>query len=142
VRPDASLRRLEDTGPRTVRIHYPDWQDWQQQFVQRPHPVCAIRLAHDAVALVESVGDTDRLQWLGCPRRKSTASLSALVARSAALGRQFFMYTLDPLMAAAAGRLGLRLRGGRLMLLPLAHGAADWRQLAEGSWQLQSGDRM
>jgi hypothetical protein len=104
--------------------------------------VRVVRLAHDAVALVEPVGDTDRLQWLGCPPARTVASLSALIAQSDAAGRHFFLYTLDPLLAAAAKRLGLRLRGGRLMLLPLDHGAADWAKVAAAPWHLHSGDRM
>jgi hypothetical protein len=54
----------------------------------------------------------------------------------------FFMYTLDPLLAAAAVRLGLSIRAGLLMLLPIDSHRTDWRSLAGAEWCLHSGDRL
>ena len=139
---DAGWIRRFEASSQQVRLHYPRAEDWLQQFVQRPNPVRMLRLAHDALALIETVGTTDRLQWLGCPDDKRIACVAMLAACSAGAGRQFFMYTLDPLLAAAAQRCGLTLRGGRLMLLPLDHDAADWAKIAAAPWRLHSGDRM
>jgi hypothetical protein len=52
------------------------------------------------------------------------------------------MYTLDPLLAAAAGRLGLAIRGGFLLVLPIDRTKADLGELLTAPWGLQSGDRM
>jgi hypothetical protein len=125
-----------------VHFHYPGPEDWAQQFIRRAHPVRAVRLGHDVLALLETVGDTDRLQWLGCPHDKVIASVRRLAAASAASRRRFFMYTLDPLLAAAAARSGLGIRAGLVMLLPVDRGAADWSALAAAKWCLQSGDRL
>jgi hypothetical protein len=134
--------RVAAPGVEPVRFHYADPRDWQRQFTERPNPVRALRLAHDVVALVETVDTTDRLQWLSCPPHKAIASLGTLTAASAAAGRKFFMYTLDPLLARAALRLGLSLRAGLLMLLPIERDRTDWRALASADWCLHSGDRL
>jgi GNAT superfamily N-acetyltransferase len=101
-----------------AHFHYADRGDWEQQFLLRPHPVHAVRLRHDCLGLLEKVHGTDRLQCLACPGARATASLASLAAASGASGRRFFMYTLDPCEAAAARRLGLKVREGFLMLLP------------------------
>jgi len=137
------LRSRKLMHPRTeVHFHYSNSREWLAQFIQRPHLVRAVRLAHDTTAILESVGGTDRLQWLGAPRDKAIASLSLLAAASTAARRKFFMYTLDPLLAAAAVRLGLSIRAGLLMLLPIDAHRTDWRRLAAADWCLHSGDRL
>jgi ribosomal protein S18 acetylase RimI-like enzyme len=125
-----------------ARFHYADRGDWMRQFLHRPHPVRAVRVRHDSVALLEAVGPTERLQCLACPDDRSTASIGALAAASAAAARSFFMYTLDACQAAAARRLGLRARAGYLMLLPTGHAPRDWQALASARWFVQSGDRL
>jgi hypothetical protein len=125
-----------------VHFHYSSSRDWLQQFIQRPNLVRALRVSHDAAAILESVGGTDRLQWLGAPRDKTIASLSRLAAASTAARRKFFMYTLDPLLAKAAVRLGLSIRAGLLMLLPIDADRTDWQRLAGARWCLHSGDRL
>lgn len=125
-----------------VQFHYAARRDWLEQFVQRPNPVSAWRVSHDSTALIETVGSTDRLQWLGCPRRKAVASIAALASASAAAHRNFFMYTVDPLLAAAAGRLGLAIRGGFVLVLPIDRTKAALGELLTAPWGLQSGDRM
>jgi hypothetical protein len=137
------LRSRKLTHPETaVHFHYANPREWLAQFIQRPHLVRAVRLAHNATAILESVGGTDRLQWLGAPRDKAIASLSLLAAASSAARRKFFMYTLDPLLAAAAVRLGLSIRAGLVMLLPIDAHRTDWRTLAAADWCLHSGDRL
>jgi len=140
--PDVLQRRTHECSTDHVHFHYPSPEDWAQQFIRRANPVRAVRLGHDATALLETVGDTDRLQWLGCPRSRVFASVALLAAASAAARRRFFMYTLDPLLTAAAVRFGLTIRAGLVMLLPIDRGAADWSALAAATWCLQSGDRL
>lgn len=126
----------------TVRFHYERAEDWMQQFVGRPQPVRAVRLSHDSHALIESVGDTDRLQWLAGPHHSFASNITSLAAASLSLARKFFMYTLDPRQAAAARRIGLRVRDGYLLLLPTDRSHSDWRTLTSSAWSVQSGDRL
>jgi hypothetical protein len=125
-----------------VHFHYADPQDWLAQFVRRPRSVRAIRVAHDSLALLETVGATDRLQWLGCPHEKAVDTIGVLAAASAAQQRRFFMYTLDPLLARAANRVGLATRPGFVMLLPIDSSRVDWGAVAQSAWHVQSGDRI
>ncbi len=127
---------------RQAHFHYAHPDDREKQLIQRPHTVRAIRWGHDSLALVETVGSTDRLQWLACPKEKAVRSIAALTARSASAGRHFFMYTLDGCVAAAARRAGLRFRTGYLMLQPTGCSSADWNELAAAPWSVQSGDRI
>jgi hypothetical protein len=142
TRPHAGLmpRHREHDG--ALRFRYERAQDWEDQFIARPNPVRAIRLRHDSVALLETVGSTDRLQWLDCPARTAVASIRTLARASAAAGRIFFMYTQNPADAAAAARLGLRLRAGLLNVLTIGPPAAAAERLRTMPWRLQSGDRI
>jgi hypothetical protein len=140
-------RMAQELARRPARVgsahfHYARAEDLRQQFVQRPHPVRALRAAPDSLALVESVGSTDRLQWLTCPDGKVSSTIAALAARSAAASRGFFFYTLSPLQAAAARRVGLRVRNGYLMVQPSGCSRHDWETLAAATWSVQSGDRL
>ena len=137
----ASLAWRESSRASGARFLYPRADDWRRQFIVRPSPVRVLRLAHDSLALVETVGVTDRLQWLTAPREKATACISRLARASAAAGRQFFLYTLDPLLAAAARRIGLAIRPGYLMLWPTGHAHDAWRGIANAPWSVQSGHR-
>jgi GNAT superfamily N-acetyltransferase len=141
----AFARRQVERGreySRQAHFHYERTLDWIQQFIDRPHGVRAVRLAHDSLALIETVGATDRLQMLTCPDLKTTRCIAALAAASAVTGKKFFMYTLDPHQAAAALRAGLRIREGRLMVQPTGYSTAAWNALAAASWAVQSGDRL
>jgi hypothetical protein len=129
-------------GVLRAHFHYERAEDWRQQFLQRPHTVHIVRLAHDSYAAIEAVHGTDRLQLLVCPDRKRTRYIAALAAASAIAGRSFFMYTLDPTEAAAARRAHLRMRAGYLMLQPTGVLDDGWNRLAEAVWRVQSGDRM
>jgi hypothetical protein len=111
-------------------------------FIHRPRAVRALRLGHDSMALTETVGETDRLQWLCCPGEKVTRHIADLARTSAVRGRGFFMYTLSSCEAAAARRAGLKIREGHLMLLPTGRSAADWERLRRAAWQVESGDRL
>jgi GNAT superfamily N-acetyltransferase len=125
-----------------AHFHYERDEDWKSQLVRRPHPVRLVRWGHDSLALMESVGSTDRLQWLACPHEKAARNVAALAADSAAAGRRFFTYTLDALLATAARRAGLRIKEGYLMLLPTGHSTVDWAELVRATWAVQSGDRI
>jgi hypothetical protein len=125
-----------------AHFHYGCEQDWQQQFLLRPHAVHILRLAHDSYAVLEAAHDTDRLQLLVCPDHKRCSNMAALAAASAAAGRKFFMYTLAPAEAAAARRAGLQIRNGYLMLQPTGLETEGWKRLSGALWRVQSGDRM
>lgn len=129
-------------GDASAHFHYARDEDLRHQLIQRPHPVRALRAAHDSLAVVESVGSTDRLQWLACPHGKFSRTIAALVAQSVAASRRFFLYTLNPLYAAAARRVGLRVRNGYLMVQPSGCCPRDWEALATADWSVQSGDRL
>ncbi len=138
----AAFAERESSNAAGMRFLYACSGDWRRQFIDRPSPVRALRLAHDSLALIETVHGTDRLQWLACPREKVTAAIARLAAASAAAKRQFFLYTLDPLLAAAARRIGLGARPGYLMLWPTGHRTEAWSRLANAFWTVQSGDRL
>ncbi|HTC52651.1 MAG TPA: GNAT family N-acetyltransferase [Steroidobacteraceae bacterium] len=125
-----------------AHFHYEHAADWRQQFLQRPHKVRIVRLAHDSYAAIEPVNGTDRLQLLVCPGAKRARNIARLAAASAAAGRKFFMYTLDPTEVAAARRAKLRIRAGLLMLQPTGVAGDGWERLAGAVWRVQSGDRM
>ena len=129
-------------GTPRAHFHYERAEDWREQFLQRPHKVRIVRLAHDSYAAIEAVNGTDRLQLLVCPDGKRARNIAALAAASAAAGLKFFMYTLDPNEAAAGCRAQLRIRGGFLMLLRTGLEGDDWDRLAGAVWRVQSGDRM
>jgi GNAT superfamily N-acetyltransferase len=129
--------------PAQAGFHYPDVKAWVSQMVERPHPVQPLRVGASCRALVENVGGTDRLQWLDGDDRERVAAVAALAARALHRRRHFFMYSTRPGDAEAAHRLGLQVRPGCMIVLPLGagHGATvrDWATLP---WHVQSGDRM
>jgi GNAT superfamily N-acetyltransferase len=138
----AAFAHRESSHPPGMRFLYSRASDWRRQFIDRPYEVRALRLAHDSLALIETVRGTDRLQWLACPREKISGAIARLAAATAAARRQFFLYTLDPLIAAAARRIGLGVRPGYLMLWPTGHRTEAWNRIANASWTVQSGDRL
>jgi hypothetical protein len=130
------------TDDRRVRFHYAQAEDWTEQFLLRRYPVQQVRLAHDCDALVECTPDTDRLQLLRAPSAKRLRLLAALLERSRQAARRFFMFTLDPLLAADAIRLGLKSRGGYLVIQDTGYRSAIWDTLVRTPWEIQSGDRL
>jgi hypothetical protein len=132
----------EAAGAPWAHFHYERAEDWRLQFLHRPHAVRVARLAHDSYAAIESVNGTDRLQLLVCPDRKRAGHIASLAVASAAAGRKFFMYTMDPAEVTAARRSHLRIRAGYLMLQPTGVAGVGWDRLAGADWRVQSGDRM
>lgn len=130
-------------GAPAVVFHYPDASAWRMQIVDRPHPVRALRIGATCRALIECVGDTDRLEWLDGDPRERLAAIHAIAARASHLGRGFFMYSTRVGDADAARRLGLLTRAGCLMAAATeARHAATVRGWAALGFDVQSGDRM
>lgn len=137
----AAARRRD--APREAGFHYPDVASWRAQMVQRPYPVESLRVGATGRALVEAVGDTDRLLWLDGEERERVAAIRALAGRALRRGRHFFMYSTRAGDAAAARRLGLRMRCGYLLALALGSAHETMvRGWAALPWHVQSGDRM
>ena len=134
--------RLGGSPPRTV-FHYPDMSAWASQMVERPHPVQSLRVGATCRALIESVGRTDRLQWLDGDPRERVAAIRAIAAHAQRHRRLFFMYSTRGDDAEAARRLGLVTRPGYLMALaPEARHEPTVRSWRALSFDVQSGDRM
>jgi hypothetical protein len=132
----------ERGGPAAV-FHYPDASAWRAQMVDRPHPVRALRIGATCRALIECVGDVDRLEWLDGDPRERPAAIRAIAARANRLGRRFFMYSTRVGDADSARRLGLLTRAGCLMAAATeARHAATVRGWAALAFDVQSGDRM
>jgi GNAT superfamily N-acetyltransferase len=124
-------------------FHYPDAGAWWSQMVDRPHGVQTLRIGASCRAVIEGVGDTDRLQWLDGEVRERLAAIRAIVARARCRGRKFFMYSTCPHEAAGARRMGLAAHPGYMLALALQPGrTATVREWANMSWSVQSGDRM
>lgn len=124
-------------------FHYPAASAWRSQMLDRPHAVQSLRIGATCRAVIEGVGDTDRLQWLDGDGRERLAAIRAIVARARCCGRKFFMYSTCPHEAAAACRLGLAAHAGYMMALAVQAGhASSVRDWARMLWRVQSGDRM
>jgi hypothetical protein len=140
--PVRAAARLRTEAPQ-AGFQYSDASAWRSQMVDRPHGVQPLRVGSTCRALIESVGDTDRLQWLDGDPRERPAAIRAIVARAKRRGRKFFMYSTCRHEAAAARRLGLAAHPGYMMVLALQAGhpsiVRDWPGM---SWVVQSGDRM
>ena len=130
-------------APLQAGFHYPDFSAWASQMLDRPHRVQPLRVGATCRALVESVEETDRLQWLDGDPRERAAAIRALAAHAHRRRRQFFMYSTRCEDLAIAHRLGLLVRPGYMMIVaPEARHEATVRSLAALSWDIQSGDRM
>ncbi len=103
--------------PAQAVFHYPDASAWRSQMVDRPHPVQSLRVGTTCRALIECVGDTDRLQWLDGDPREHVAAIRAIAAHAHRRKRHFFMYSTRPGDAAVARRLGLLARPGYMAAL-------------------------
>jgi len=124
-------------------FHYPDVSGWRSQMVDRAHPVQSLRVGTTCRALIECVGDTDRLQWLDGDPRERVAAIRAIAAHAQRRKRHFFMYSTRPGDAEAARRLGLVARPGYMMALALeTRHEPTVRGWAALPWHVQSGDRM
>jgi len=129
--------------PVPAGFHYPDAGAWASQMVDRPHAVQALRVGATCRALIECVGDIDRLQWLDGDPRERVAAIRAIAAHAQRRKRHFFMYSTRPGDAAVARRLGLLARPGYMMALASESrhepAVGGWATLF---WHVQSGDRM
>lgn len=140
--PERAAARLQ-TRAAYAAFDYPDADAWRSQLVDRPHAVETLRIGASCRAVIESAGDTDRLQWLDGAARERVSAIRAIAARAARAGRRFFMYTTCPHEAAAAQRAGLVARPGFMMALPVqASRAASVRAWPQMPWLVQSGDRL
>jgi hypothetical protein len=129
--------------PLQAGFHYPDVSAWRSQMVHRPHPVQSLRVGSTCRALIEGVGDTDRLQWLDGDPRERVAAIRAIAGYAQRRKRHFFMYSTCPDDAAVARRLGLVATPGYMMALaPEVRHEPTVRGWAAMSWHVQSGDRM
>jgi GNAT superfamily N-acetyltransferase len=140
---EALLRHTAAHVPKfpAIGFNYARAEDWRRQFLERPHPVEAVRLAHDSAALVERVGATDRLQLLNCPEHRLIRVVASLVRASQRASRHFFMYSLNAQHAALARRLGLRIRAGQLLVQDTGFDSKRWTDLVSARWSVQAGDR-
>ena len=139
ARADARLRSTSVQAG----FHYPDVKTWRSQMVDRPHSVESLRLGATCRALIECVGNTDRLQWLDGDQRERMAAIRAIAAHAQRRKRHFFMYSTRPGDAEAARRLGLVARPGYMMALaPQTQHEPTVRSWAALPWHVQSGDRM
>lgn len=140
--PARAAARLSGPPPRAV-FHYPDTSAWASQMVDRPHAVESLRVGATCRALIESVGRTDRLQWLDSDPRERLAAIRAIAAHAQHHQRLFFMYSTRRDDAEAARRLGLLTRPGYMMALaPEARHEPTVRSWGALAWDVQSGDRM
>ena len=140
--PERASARLR-SPPLEAGFHYPDVSDWRAQMVDRPHPVQSLRVGTTCRALIECVGDIDRLQWLDGDPREHVAAIRAIAAHAQRGKRHFFMYSTRPVDAAVARRLGLSATPGYMMALaPETRHQPTVRGWAAMSWHVQSGDRM
>src|SRR5579863_8525842 len=137
----AEVRR--HAGAARAAFHYPDASAWRSQMVDRPHGVQSLRIGATCRAVIESVDDTDRLQWLDGDERERLPAIRTIAAHARRRRRKFFMYSTCPHEVAAARRLGLATQPGYMMALALrAHLASAVRDWASMPWRVQSGDRM
>jgi len=140
--PERAGARLR-SAPGEAGFHYPDARSWRSQMVDRPYSVQSLCVGGSCRALVERVGDTDRLQWLDATPRERTAAIRALAHYARRRQQKFFMYSTRPDDATAAGRLGLSVRPGFMMALaPERRHEPTVRGWATLPWHVQSGDRL
>ncbi len=139
ARAGARLRSLSGEAG----FHYPDARSWRSQMVERPHSIQSLRVGGTCRALLEPVGDTDRLQWLDATARERVAAIRTLATYAQRRRQKFFMYSTRPDDAAAASGLGLSVRPGFMMALALqGHHEPTVRGWAKLPWHVQSGDRL
>ncbi|HEX9473223.1 MAG TPA: GNAT family N-acetyltransferase [Steroidobacteraceae bacterium] len=129
--------------PGEAGFHYPDVRSWRSQMVERPHSIQSLCVGRSSRALLEQVGDTDRLQWLDATARERVAAIRTLASYARRRRQNFFMYSTRPDDAAAARRIGLSVRPGFMMALaPESRHEPTVRGWARLSWHVQSGDRL
>jgi hypothetical protein len=124
-------------------FHYPDVNAWRSQFIDRSHPVELLRVGDTSRAIIERVGETDRLQWLDADPEDQGAALTAVVERARRAHRRFFMYSTPALPGSLLRDCGLKVRPGFMMAMPTrAEHEPVVRGWATLPWRVQSGDRL
>jgi hypothetical protein len=125
------------------RFHYPSIDTWRSQFIERPHPVELLRIGGTALAVIEHVDDTDRLQWLNADPDEYGAALAAIVSRAHSARRRFFTYSTAVFPESDLRNCGLKVRAGFVMVMPTRpEHEAHVRTWATLPWRVQSGDRL
>lgn len=136
--------RARRPAPGAVRFEYERVEDWRAQFLERLHPTEVLAVGDAALAVVERVDATDRLQLLAAEGEERPGALAALAARARRQGRRFFTYSTRPETAAEAARHGLAVKPGCVTVLGLRGGehTAAGERWASLAWDVESGDRM
>lgn len=129
-----------------VAFHYPDSNDWRTQFLGRPHPTSVLDVAK-GVAVIEHVGETDRLQFTSETSEDGLTKAVAVTARySQRSGRGLFWFTTSESVAASAQRFGMTVGVGHVMVIDLPVETRDEQAILERLrttvWHVQAGDRM
>ena len=142
--PDFAQAALQPQHLNAVcRFHYPSANAWRSQFIDRPHPVELLRVGDTGRAIIERVGDTDRLQWLDGNAQEQAAAVAAIVARARRVRRRFFMYSTAVPGESVLGDCGLKARAGFMMAMATRPEhemrVRSWPTLP---WWVQSGDRL
>jgi hypothetical protein len=126
-----------------ARFHYSSIDAWRSQFIDRPHPVELLRIGDTALAIIERVGDTDRLQWLNANAGEYAAAVAAIVTRARLARRRFFTYSTVAFPEAVLHNYSLKVRAGYIMAVPTRpEHEVHVRTWATLPWWVQSGDRL
>ncbi len=117
----AEIREISSSaGINRVHFVYPRTEDFLSQIVDRPDSTTILRDPCGNMAVVESVGETDRLQYLALSTKKPADVCSFLTSMLAfVLGkeRKMFLYTADRTTLDAAQKLGMGHKPGYITLL-------------------------
>jgi hypothetical protein len=143
--PDFAQAALQPQHSNAVcRFHYPSTDAWRSQFIDRPHPVELLRVGDTSRAIIERVGDTDRLQWLDGNPDERGAAVAAIVARARRAERRFFMYSTAALEECVPREhCGLKARAGFIVAVATRpEHEARVRSWSALPWWVQSGDRL
>jgi len=133
--------------------------DWRGQFLDRVHPVRAVRHSSGWTAVIERTAQQDRLLALSVDDAAWTSAVDVLARQAASAERDLFLFTADGARAAALRDRGDAVSDGALAILDTrlartaargrddSHGASDAPPLegAPCAWtplDVQAGDRM
>lgn len=151
----ALFQRFESVRSQRVRFAYGHPGVWASQFLARPHPTRVVNVGSGAWAVVEEVGDTDRILCCEGEDDAMPGLLASLRARAAAAGRRVFCYTTRPEVRRAAGQAGFDCRSGWIRVggadptlvaaltgRPAAEAPAEPAPRLHHRWDIQAGDKM
>jgi hypothetical protein len=145
-----------------AHFSYGTFDDWKDQFIDRPAEVSVVRDASGSLAVIERHAETDRIQaHLASSLAAAMELFKTLHAYSVSRGRKVFSFTTDIALADGCEAIGFRKIPGYLTVM-----AVNWACLQKGSnieatvpidnspltdsdspwflgvWEIQSGDRM